>query len=75
MTAMMTANDVLKGVVLFIAVFFITFLFIFMLIEPISQRSYIKGYERGKNETCKIILKGDNWDIEYPTLRPSVNLT
>jgi hypothetical protein len=52
-----------RSILIFFFVVFISFVFIYDLLEPYVQSVYQRGYEKGKNETCKFLLPSEKWVI------------
>lgn len=58
-------NLIIKGTFVFFGVLIFTFALLYSLINPLVQDAYSKGYEKGKNDTCRVFIeykeeKGDN---------------
>jgi len=67
----MDTNLILKGIGVFLITFVGIFLIFWMLINPMVQDSYNKGYLRGLNETCnqEWFFKNpisENWNDDSP---------
>lgn len=70
-------NKIIQGGLIFIGVMFLTFIIMGAVVEPIVQDAYQKGYERGKNETCKLYFP-NQWTGDNPmnkNINVSVNFT
>lgn len=77
----MKVNKILQGVLLFFGVLILCFAFLYSIVEPMVQDAYKKGYDKGKNETCKFIIS-NGWTGDNPTnkeikikINYSLNLT
>jgi len=49
----MNFKEFFKILLFFIFVFLVSFTMLYVIIDPIVQDAYNKGYQRGINETCR----------------------
>jgi len=51
-------------ILIFFFVIFLIFVFVYGMLEPYVQNVYQRGYEKGKNDSCKFIIStGEKWVI------------
>jgi hypothetical protein len=62
----MKGNRFVQGFLIFFSVLCVTFILIYVFMNPMIQDAYKKGYDKGKNETCKI-FNSDAWTGDNPT--------
>jgi hypothetical protein len=71
---MKTKIDWKRGILIFLCTFIGVFLVFFIVVNPMVQDAYNKGWLRGINESCDGILDKVDWQNKYPTGLPNISL-